>query len=515
MGICAWLCCCCGRNEPDKDTKKPGTDGADSVAAYVNPTNPVTDEPAPSKPLPSSPPHTPADESAPAVNDAKVFVAMWDFNALQDGDLSFHRNERLLVERSEDSDWWYGTSLESNLKGNIPSNFVALEQSEEAEEWYFGDIERPESEKKLNGPGLPPGAFLVRKAASAPGDFCLSVRYNGRVHHYRIRSLGSGSYTINGTADFKTLRELVQHYRSTSDGLVCALTKPCPNAKPQMNSLGKDAWEIDRESLVFQRKLGSGQFGDVWLGLWKNKTEVAIKTLKENTMTPESFLAEAGVMKKMRHKNLVQLYAICSDREPIYIVTEFMKNGSLLDFLRKHSDETLLSANFLIGIMSQVATGMAYMESENFIHRDLAARNILVGDDYICKVADYGLARLIQEECEYYTAQEGTKLPIKWISPESIFYNKFTTKSDVWSFGVLMAEIITKGKVPYPGKKNKDVVAMIERDERMEQPEGCSTSLYDIMLKCWEMEPNKRPTFQELRQCLFNNSDYKDISGFE
>lgn len=153
----------------------------------------------------------------------------------------------------------------------------------------------------------------------------------------------------------------------------------------------RDQWEIDRSSLKFVRKLGSGQFGDVWEGLWNNTTPVAIKTLKSGTMDPKDFLAEAQIMKKLRHGKLIQLYAVCTMEEPIYIITELMKHGSLLEYLQNKGRNLKLPQ--LIDMAGQIAAGMAYLESQNYIHRDLAARNVLVADNNIVKIADFGLAR--------------------------------------------------------------------------------------------------------------------------
>lgn len=167
-------------------------------------------------------------------------------------------------------------------------------------------------------------------------------------------------------------------------------------------------------------------------------------------MDPKDFLSEAQIMKKLRHQKLIQLYAVCTLEEPIYIITELMKNGSLLEFLQGKGRTLKLPQ--LIDMSSQIASGMAYLETQNYIHRDLAARNVLVGENNIVKIADFGLARLIKED--EYEARVGARFPIKWTAPEAANYSKFSIKSDVWSFGILLTELVTYGRIPYPGTKH-------------------------------------------------------------
>ncbi|KAJ6650683.1 hypothetical protein lerEdw1_004927 [Lerista edwardsae] len=283
-----------------------------------------------------------------------------------------------------------------------------------------------------------------------------------------------------------------------NDGLCHLLTMACPNLRPQTRGLSRDAWEIVRESIRFDKKLGMGCFGDVWMGTWNGTTKVAVKTLKPGTMSPEAFLEEAQIMKRLRHDKLVQLYAVVSE-EPIYIVTEFMSQGSLLDFL-KDGDGRFLKLPQLVDMSAQIAAGMAYIERMNYIHRDLRAANILVGDNLVCKIADFGLARLIEDN--EYTARQGAKFPIKWTAPEAALYGKFTIKSDVWSFGILLTELVTKGRVPYPGMNNREVLEQVERGYRMQCPGNCPPSLHELMVQCWKKEPEERPTFEYLQSFL-------------
>ncbi|XP_044065943.1 proto-oncogene tyrosine-protein kinase Src isoform X4 [Siniperca chuatsi] len=432
-----------------------------------------------------------------------TFVALYDYESRTASDLSFRKGERLQIVNNTEGDWWLARSLTTGESGYIPSNYVAPSDSIQAEEWYFGKITRRDSERLLLSLENRRGTFLVRESETTKGAYCLSVLdYDNtkglNVKHYKIRKLDSGGFYITSRTQFSNLQQLVNHYRKHADGLCHSLTDICPVLKPQTQGLAKDAWEIPRESLRLDLKLGQGCFGEVWMGTWNGTTRVAIKTLKPGTMSPEAFLQEAQVMKKLRHEKLVQLYAVVSE-EPIYIVTEYMGQGSLLDFLKGDMGK-MLRLPQLVDMASQIASGMAYVERMNYVHRDLRAANILVGDNLVCKVADFGLARLIEDN--EYTARQGAKFPIKWTAPEAALYGRFTIKSDVWSFGVLLTELATKGRVPYPGMVNREVLDQVERGYRMPCPAECPESLHDLMLTCWRKEPEERPTFEYLQGFL-------------
>ena len=365
--------------------------------------------------------------------------------------------------------------------------------------WFFGAIKRIDAEKQLLQPFNDYGSFLVRDSESTPGNYTLSVRDTEKVRHYKIRRINAGGFSITSRVTFETIPELVQYYEKQADGLCVNLKAPCLiSEKRQTAGLSREvnkAWEIDRKSIRLVKKIGAGQFAEVWMGVWNGTTEVAVKTLKPGTMGAHEFLEEAAILKKLRHPNLIQLYAVCTQEEPFYIITELMKHGSLLEYLR--GDGRSLKLPQLIDMGAQVAAGMAYLEEKNCIHRELAARNILVGEHLICKVADFGLAHVIDEDI--YEAHTGAKFPIKWTAPEAAMYSRFTIKSDVWSFGIFLYELITYGRFPYPGMNNAQVLKALQTGYRMPCPMGCPEQLYEIMMECWRDGATSRPTFETLQ----------------
>uniref|UniRef100_A0A665WV94 Tyrosine-protein kinase n=1 Tax=Echeneis naucrates TaxID=173247 RepID=A0A665WV94_ECHNA len=463
-----------------------------------------TNKPAASRLVLCTPPSSPVPASLSVIYcGVTFFVALYDYEARTSDDLTFKKGDRFQIINNTEGDWWEARSINTGKKGYIPSNYVAPADSIQAEEWYFGKMGRKDAERLLLNTGNHRGTFLVRESETTKGAYSLSIRdwdeaKGDNVKHYKIRKLDNGGYYITTRAQFDTLQKLVKHYTEHADGLCHRLTTVCPTVKPQTQGLAKDAWEIPRESLRLELKLGQGCFGEVWMGTWNGTTKVAIKTLKPGTMSPEAFLQEAQIMKKLRHDKLVPLYAVVSE-EPIYIVTEYMAKGSLLDFI-KEGDGKFLKLVLLVDMAAKIADGMAFIERMNYIHRDLRAANILVGDNLVCKIADFGLARLIEDN--EYTARQGAKFPIKWTAPEAALYGRFTIKSDVWSFGILLTELVTKGRVPYPGMVNREVLEQVERGYRMPCPQGCPESLHEMMKHCWKKEPDERPTFEYLQSFL-------------
>ncbi|XP_043861871.1 tyrosine-protein kinase Abl isoform X5 [Drosophila santomea] len=439
----------------------------------------------------------------PEEDDPQLFVALYDFQAGGENQLSLKKGEQVRILSYNKSGEWCEAHSDSGNVGWVPSNYVTPLNSLEKHSWYHGPISRNAAEYLLSS-GIN-GSFLVRESESSPGQRSISLRYEGRVYHYRISEDPDGKVFVTQEAKFNTLAELVHHHSVPHEGhgLITPLLYPAPKQnKPTVFPLSPepDEWEICRTDIMMKHKLGGGQYGEVYEAVWKRYgNTVAVKTLKEDTMALKDFLEEAAIMKEMKHPNLVQLIGVCTREPPFYIITEFMSHGNLLDFLRSAGRETL-DAVALLYMATQIASGMSYLESRNYIHRDLAARNCLVGDNKLVKVADFGLARLMRDDT--YTAHAGAKFPIKWTAPEGLAYNKFSTKSDVWAFGVLLWEIATYGMSPYPGIDLTDVYHKLEKGYRMERPPGCPPEVYDLMRQCWQWDATDRPTFKSIHHAL-------------
>ncbi|XP_038872925.1 tyrosine-protein kinase CSK-like [Salvelinus namaycush] len=287
-----------------------------------------------------------------------------------------------------------------------------------------------------------------------------------------------------------------QHYTKDADGLCTKLIKPKleEGTVAAQDEFSRSGWALNRKELNIQQSIGKGEFGDVKVGDYRG-TKVAVKCIKHDA-TAQAFIAEASVMTQLRHNNLVQLIGvIVEETGSLFIVSEYMAKGSLVDYLRSRG-RTVIFGDCLLKFSLDVCEAMEYLEANNFVHRDLAARNVLVSDENIAKVSDFGLTK------EASSNQDTAKLPIKWTSPEALREKKFSTKSDVWSYGILLWEIYSFGRVPYPRIPLKEVVPRVEKGYKMDAPDGCPEVVYEVMKQCWTLDPLVRPRFRVLREKL-------------
>lgn len=345
------------------------------------------------------------------------------------------------------------------------------------------------------------GTFIVRPVDDETTKFLLSVKYcNDKnksffVSHYKIRKSPKGFY-ITMTKVFPTVQELVMFYSSDDPQNLLDLRLPCPKPTPPvLHQPSSDSLlEIPHSEITREKLLGEGCYGNIHSGTW-NKIRVALKSLKPTRASQEQFFRESEILNGLNHLNILRICGVCSKREPFYIVLEFATQGSLLEYLQKKNPESL-KVDDQIYMSFQIACGLAYLEMKKVIHSDIAARNMLVGEKNLVKIGDFGAAHQLKEN-EDSVILKGKKYPVKWTAPEVILVNTYSSKSDVWSFGILLMEIYTFGETPY-GLMSKVEVrdAVLERNYRMPKPitHYLPEPIYQIMLECWKTEPKDRPT---------------------
>uniref|UniRef100_A0A8C7UJR5 Fibroblast growth factor receptor n=1 Tax=Oncorhynchus mykiss TaxID=8022 RepID=A0A8C7UJR5_ONCMY len=300
-------------------------------------------------------------------------------------------------------------------------------------------------------------------------------------------------------------------------------------------------WELPRDRLVLGKPLGEGCFGQVVmgeaLGMDKEKpnrvTKVAVKMLKSDATEKDlsDLISEMEMMKIIgKHKNIINLLGACTQDGPLYVIVEYASKGNLREYLRARRPPGMeycynpdqvpienMSIKDLVSCAYQVARGMEYLSSKKCIHRDLAARNVLVTEDNVMKIADFGLARDIHH-IDYYKKTTNGRLPVKWMAPEALFDRIYTHQSDVWSFGVLLWEIFTLGGSPYPGVPVEELFKLLKEGHRMDKPSTCTHELYMMMRDCWHAVPSHRPTFKQLVEdldrtlAMTSNQEYLELS---
>ncbi|KAF7661744.1 hypothetical protein LDENG_00255160 [Lucifuga dentata] len=417
--------------------------------------------------------------------------------------------------------------------------------------WYHGKISRQEGERQLYSGVQPDGKFLVRDREES-GSFALSMMYGKTVYHYQILQDKSGKYSMPEGTKFDTIWQLVEYLKMKPDGLVTVLVEACVNNKaagktpvipsarrsgangytppprapaevsfvpPDRDILPMDCdgfnpyhnpndvkkFNIKRNQLLIDEvELGSGNFGCVKKGVLKTEKgqiDVAIKVLKNENekLVKEEMMREAEIMHQLSNPFIVRMLGLCN-AENLMLVMEMASAGPLNKFLSSNRDT--ITVENIVNLMHQVSMGMKYLEEKNFVHRDLAARNVLLVTQQFAKISDFGLSKALGADDNYYKARTAGKWPLKWYAPECINFHKFSSKSDVWSFGITMWEAFSFGGKPYKKMKGPEVIRFIENENRMECPVGCPDRMYSLMMECWMYKHEERPDFKKVEESM-------------
>lgn len=409
---------------------------------------------------------------------------------IDEHELSFDYGDKLKIIKIVAKDPQWALAEYKGKQGYIALNYVKPKSVTMS--WYHGNLTREQAEFLLKD--TLEGSYLMRESTHYPGDFTLCLKSETKVENYHIKQLNN-RFTIDDENMFKNLIELIDFYTKFDD-LACKLSRPIAYRKKEDSSdyqtLLNSLW-IDNKDIKMGREIGIGEFGAVYRGTFKDK-DVAIKIIKDKT-TANEFLKEAFCMASLSHPNLVKLIGVVrhltddGNENEISLVTEFMPKGSLLDYLMSRG-RNILTKKELIDFVIDICKGMSYLEEKGIVHRDLAASNVLISKEDVAKVSDFGLSKKIMDD-----TRNGVRIRIKWSAPEAIKDRLYSNKSDMWSFGILLWETFSYGRVPYPKIPVNEVLTYIEQGYQMEKPDGCPDEIYGLMKEAWEFDRTLRPTF--------------------
>ncbi|XP_045479042.1 insulin-like peptide receptor isoform X2 [Harmonia axyridis] len=274
-----------------------------------------------------------------------------------------------------------------------------------------------------------------------------------------------------------------------------------PNINPEYSRAVyiEEGWELERDDVDMNEVLGQGSFGVVYSGYIKSKNlPCAVKTINDTTATihKSEFLKEAFVMKSFNDAHhVIKLFGVVSKDDPPLVIMELMQRGDLKQYLRNaRKNPKAISLPEMYQMASQIADGMAYLSAKKYVHRDLAARNCMVAGDRTVKIGDFGMTKDIYET-DYYRKGTSGLLPVRWMAPESLADGVFSSESDVWSYGIVLWEMVTLAEHPYQGMSNEQVLKFVTTRGRLGRPKDCPNVLWEIMEACWEHKPSKRPLF--------------------
>ncbi|XP_037553918.1 tyrosine-protein kinase ZAP-70 [Nematolebias whitei] len=450
-----------------------------------------------------------------------------------------------------------GESMEQAIISQAPQlEKLIATTAHEKMSWYHWKINREEGERRLYSGAQPDGKFLVRDKEGA-GSFALSVMYGKTVYHYQVIQDKSGKLSMPEGTKFDTIWQLVEYLKMKPDGLVTVLSEACINGKttektpslpatrrsgangytpppraaafalsttnaspknrdilpmdcdgfnPYHNPNDIKKFNILREQLMMDEEieLGSGNFGCVKKGVLKTEAgqiDVAVKVLKSDNekMVREEMMREAEIMHQLSNPFIVRMLGLCHS-ESLMLVMEMAAAGPLNKYLSTKKDS--VSVENIVNLMHQVSMGMKYLEEKNFVHRDLAARNVLLVNPQFAKISDFGLSKALGADNNYYKARTAGKWPLKWYAPECINFHKFSSKSDVWSYGITMWEAFSYGGKPYKKMKGNEVTRYIESGGRLESPPACPERMYTLMKECWTHSLEERPDFKKVEESM-------------